>query len=267
MKKLLYLYLPLLAIIFVSSCKPDDEISYDGASYLHFNKGTSGNVFVVKNTGKTDYVINYGAIKPVAGSNQVKLIFDAANSTAVEGTDFQILNSTDDLSSGEVAGAFTIRALEANATQTAKKAVFKLQSSSVPNAVYDQTFTLYISLTCPISYFVGNFTNDVAWWWNPGGTFEVQQSSATELLVKDFWDVGIDMKLNFDPNTYVVTVPDQNTGYFVTSYNGYVFAKPSTDATKISSFNPCTRKMTLYINYYIPGVGSYGNQVEGFTGY
>ena len=45
-----------------------------------------------------------------------------------------------------------------------------------------------------------------------------------------------------------------------------IFAKPSTLAAEVSSFNPCTRKMTLYVNYFVPGLGTFGNKVEKFSG-
>jgi len=67
-------------------------------------------------------------------------------------------------------------------------------------------------------------------------------------------------------DSYVVTFAPQNTGYFVAQYNGYIWARMSTDATQVSSFNPCTRTMKVYVNYYIPNVGSYGNKEEVFTG-
>jgi hypothetical protein len=124
-----------------------------------------------------------------------------------------------------------------------------------------------MSLTCPVSFFVGSFKNTETWWGTPNAVYDIVQSTtANQLLVKDFWDIGTDMVLNYNPDTYVVTVPDQNTGYFVAQYNGYIWARPSTDATQISTFNPCTRVMTLYVNYYIPGVGSYGNKIEKFIG-
>lgn len=267
MKKIVYfVFLIILSITAVSCSDPEPDI-YVGDSLLNFNKGTSTNAFVVSGTGYSDNLISYGTIKPVTGTHQVKLVLDQANSTAVQGVDFQILNSSDELVSGEVGGNFTIRILEAAATQVPKVAVFKLESGSLSKAIFDQTFTMNMSLTCPISGFVGDFTNTQSWWYSPGGVFTVEESTtANQLLVKDFWDAGIDLVLNYNPDTFVVTIPQQNTGYFVSTYNGYIWARPSTDASQVSSFNPCTRVITLYINYYIPNVGSYGNKIEAFTG-
>lgn len=268
MKNIFYL---LLGCLFFFACKDPDADIYEGDTMLNFNKGVNGNGFVLNSQTYSDYKISYGSLKAVQSNHSVKLVFDASNSTAVQGTDFEILNNaTDDLSAGETGGEFTIRIYKAPAVQSGKTAVFKLQSASLMNAGFDQTYTLNMSLTCPVSSFVGNFTNTATWWNSgPGGAYEIVENPAVanQLLVKDFWDVGIDLVLNYNPTTYVVSVPDQNTGYFVSQYNGYIFAKPSTDATQISIFNPCTRQMTLYINYYIPSVGSYGNQTEKFVGF
>ncbi|TXF76230.1 hypothetical protein [Chryseobacterium sp.] len=271
MKNLILATLSLFLTLSISSCSEADREAdfYKGDAFLNFNKGLDGNAFVVSGTGHLDYPISYGTVKPVTTSGQVKLVVDAANSTAVEGVDFQILNNaTDELTPGETGGTFTLRALEAAASQTPKTVTFKLQSSSFPNAIFDQKYTLNISLTCPLSSFLGtgSFSNTTSFWNTPGGIYEIEESTTpNQLLVKDFWDIGIDMVLNYNPSTFVVTIPDQDTGY---AYNAtaHIWAKPSTDVTQVSSFNPCTRKMTLYVYYYVPGVGSYGNKIESFSG-
>lgn len=265
LSKIIFLF---IAVLF-ASCKEEEEMYYDGDSFVQFNKGTSSSAFVVAGTNSLNYDINYGVLKGVEGSHQVKLVFDQSKSTAVLGTDFQIVNGTDEISNGETMGKFVVKLLETGAIQSGKKAVFRLESSSLPIAAFNNEFTLNVSLTCPISYFVGDFSNTATWWnAGPGGAYEIVENPAVanQLLVKDFWDFGIDLVLNYNPTTYVVSVPDQNTGAFVAQYNGYIYAKPSTDATQVSTFNPCTRQMTLYINYYIQGVGSYGNQTEKFSG-
>lgn len=266
MKKILKLF-PILLIlsIVVWACREDNP-EYKGSPYLHFNNGTSKSEIIFKGADHKDIKITYGSIKAVTGANQVKLVLDTQKSTAVEGVDFQILKNPDDLAAGEVSGEFTVRLLEAGATQAPKKAVFKLQSTTIENAVFDQEYTLTISLTCPVAGFYGSFTNTDAWWNNPGGTFDIVASSVpNQMLVKDFWDLGKDLVFNYNPETFVVTLPDQNTGYLY-SANNYIWAKQATDATKISTFNPCTRVLTLNVNYYVPNVGGWGNQVEKFTG-
>lgn len=270
MKKIFFL---LLACMLAFSCKEAEADIYKGESYLNFNKGVSSNAFVLNSQTYNDVKISYGTVKAVQEPHQVKLVFQSSGSTAVQGTDFEILNNaTDNLTAGEVGGEFTIRIYKASATQAGKTAMFKLQSD-LPNAGFDQTYTLNMSLTCPVSSFVGVFNNTTNWWYdNPGGQFLIQESTATanQLLIKDFYDVGRDLVLNYNPTTFVVSVPDQYTGskYGAAPYAGVeIWARPSTDPSQISSFNPCTRVLTLYANYYLKGTNAgFGNQKEVFTG-
>ena len=267
MKKIFKL-LPMLFIlsIVVWSCR-DENPEYNGKPYVHFNKATAASEIIMKGAVSKEIKISYGSVKAVTGSNQVKLVLDTQKSNMVEGVDFVYVKNIDDLNEGEVSGEFTVKLLESGATQTPKTAVFKLQSTTIDNAVFNQEYTLTVSLTCPVSGFYGEFTNTASWWNNPGGSFDiVAGTSPNQMLVKDFWDLGKDLVFNYNPETFVVTIPDQNTGYFSSANNGYVWCKQSTDATKISKFNPCTRQLTLYVNYYIPNVGGWGNQTETFVG-
>jgi len=125
-----------------------------------------------------------------------------------------------------------------------------------------------MSLTCPISNFVGVFDNTETWWYdNPGAQFSIVESTTNpnQLIVEDFFDAGYDLVLNYNPTTFVVSVPEgQETGFIHPSY-GMIKVKASTDAALVSSFNPCTRKLTVYMNYYVPA-GTFGNQKEVFQG-
>ncbi|MBB4806576.1 hypothetical protein HNP38_001872 [Chryseobacterium defluvii] len=265
MKKILFL---LIGCLMFFACREAEADNYEGDSMLNFNKGVAGNGFVLNSQTYSDYKISYGSIKAVEGSHQVKLVFDATQSTAVLGTDFDILDDTDDLGAGETGGEFTIRIYKAPATQDGKTATFKLQSGSLPNAGFDQTYKLNMSLTCPIANFVGIFDNTETWWYNaPGGQFEIKEnpSVANQLIIDDFFDVGYDLILNYNPTTFAVSVPEgQETGYIHPSY-GMIKVKSSTDGALVSSFNPCTRKLTVYMNYYVPA-GTFGNQKEVFQG-
>ncbi len=267
MKNIVLFIFSLFIGLSLTSCSSDDNDLYNGEPLVNFNAGTKKSVFVVAGSGPVDTKIKYGVVRPVSGIHQVKLVYDAANSTALPGVDFVIVTPTDELSNGETNGEFTIKALETNAVQSGKVAVFKLESATLKNAGFDQIYTVTIALTCPIANFTGAFANTEGWWYDaPGEVFDIELSSVpNQLLVKDFWDFGKDLVLNYNPVTFVISIPEQDTG---TAYSptANIFAKPSTLATEVSSFNPCTRKMTLYVNYFVPGLGTFGNKVEKFSG-
>ncbi len=269
MKNIFRFLFAIALTIGLASCSDSDRQLYDGPPLINFNNGTSSNVFIKTGETQVDKSIQYGTIRPVSGNHQVSLVFDAANSTAVEGVDFQIIKGVDEISNGGTNGNFIVRILETGAVQAGKTAVFKIQSSTIKNAGFNNLYTMKIALTCPITDFVGAFENKGWHYNNVPMVFNVEESTtANQLLVKGFWDDGSDMIINYDPVTYIVQFPSQYAGW---DYQGNpaqpVFARASTDASKVSSFNPCTRLMTLHVNYWVPALnGGFGNQIEEFTG-
>lgn len=151
--------LPLFALVFLIGCDKDKgEVAYEGDALLNFSFTTS-QVFVLEGTGYSDVEISYGVVKPVAGNHTVTLVPDVENSTAVQGVDYEIVDATDELSNGETVSTFTVRFLESGATLAGKDAVFKVQSSTLPNAVFNTTHTVTVKITCPVepTKFVGSY--------------------------------------------------------------------------------------------------------------
>ncbi len=222
-------------------------------------------VFVFAETGFTDATVDFGTTTPVSGSHTVSLVVDTANSTAVEGTDFTIVNPTVELADGESTGQFQVKFLESGAVQEGKIVVFKLQSATLDNAVFSQSYKVTVSLTCPIETFLGDFAATT--WWLGDSTHTISATDvANQFQVEDFWQDNADapnLILNYNPSTFAITFPEQNTGYEY-SAGKFIYAKQSTTIT--SSFNPCTREMHVGIFYYVPGVGSFGDKDEFFSG-
>jgi len=274
MKKIFSLFSLLLIFLSISSCK-DEEIYYEGDPYVHFLKD-KGEAFVFADQTYRDVDVEFGTVQTVSGNPDVKIIYDPVNSTAVEGVDFQILNGGSGVvPDGQAIGKFTIRILKATATQAGKVANFKIKSSVYGNNLDYQSYSLRMSLTCSDAVFIGTgkFVNNVAWWTgNTSAVYDVvkgaQVDGNEQLLVKNFWDNGDDLKVYYNPTTFVVTLPDQFTGYTYNSggINAPVWARPATDGT-VSSYNPCTRRLTLRIYYYLKGTSYFlANDTEEFTG-
>lgn len=262
MKTINYLY--ILLFCFIVSCT-NDEIHYEGESYLHFVTAGSDQL-VDQGSGHKDVEVKYGTISQVSGDNEVKLVLDPS-STAKEGVDFQFFKGTDN-PSGKVNGTFTVRLLESGASSVAKTAIFKLQSNTIKNAIINyQTYTMNMSLKCAATLMNANFKNTIAFWNDEGVNYDIVQSSANnQLRIKNFLGPNTDYVLNYNPDTYVITVPDQYTGNNY-STGAQIWVKPSTDATQVSFFNPCTKTLTVYGYYYIKGTTlAYGNGKEVFVG-
>lgn len=252
----------------INSCRSDGEMAYTGDSLLIFTAPqNSADVLVLSGAGSSTYNVPFGIVKQSGSDHDVTLVIDQQKSTAKEGVDYTIAKKTVTLKAGDVAGDFPVKLLESGAVQTGKKIVFTVSSPTLKNASFNQDFTINVSLACPISSFVGSFVNTEAWFYDPGETFDIEEDTVpNQLRIVGFMDDGSDFVLKYNPETFVVTFDTQSTGYFYGQYNAFILIRPATDTTKISSFNPCTRKLTLYMDYWMNGVGGWPNESEVFVG-
>lgn len=273
MKKFAFLILAFITI-FLNSCK-DEPTVYEGDPYLHFNKDVRGEAIVKSGTGSTTVNIEFGTTNPLSAPAQVKLVVDKTVSTAIEGTDFQIVNQDLTVAAGQNTAQFQVKLLEATATVEPKLIVFRLQSASVANTTFAQTYTLTYNKACPASAFIGNgiFKNTVANYNAPNTNYTIQDLGVTgsvgTLKILGFRNMGGDLTLNYNPNTYEITVPDQYMEY--DSNGGQEWVKKASDGSK-SSFNACTRTLKLRVEYYVKNpvtgsaIGSFGDYDELFVG-
>lgn len=272
MKNIFKFFSLLLVALLIVGCSREDEKVYDGDKQLHFLDKNEVDEFVLLNTNSKDVSIPYGTMGPVTGNHTVKLVVDAANSTAVEGTDFTIVKGTDELSNGENGGEFEVRINEP-AFGTAKKVVFKISSTTLPNAVYNQSYVLNWKLQCMFSDLIGSSVFENTGWWLDGGSqsviFELDNATnPTKIFVRNFFEPGLDLTLSYDAATSAITVDDQFTG-MVYTYQGtprqvWVRQRPSTSNT--ADF--CNRELKLETQYYLKDTTAAftGDTSETFVG-
>ena len=253
----------LLTSVIISCSKDDADPISDSAALLQFNQD-SAEVSVPVGSAFVDYTLDYRVINKSATDATVTLTVDAANTNAVEGTDYIIVNQTDVLEAGTLTGTFKIKLLEVSATQTGKAITFKINSPTLTNATVNQSFLLNISLVCEITSFVGSF-NYVGWWDGTGIYNIIESPAPNQLLIKNFLKGGIDLKVNYDANHIITFVPQTSSVEYPTT-GKYYTVRMSEDVNKISTFNPCTREMTLYVNWYVPTYSQIGEKIEKFTG-
>ncbi|WP_283421020.1 hypothetical protein [Chryseobacterium profundimaris] len=246
MKKIAFLILASF-IFLLNSCKDEAEV-YDGQAYLHFNKGTTGEAVVRQNTGSTTVSIDFGTIQSLSGTSQVKLVVDKTVSTAVEGTDFQILNPEVTVNAGQIGGQFQVKLLEATATVEPKVIVFKLQSASIPNATFDQTYILRYTKACEFSItpFSGTYTVVKDTWqdYQPGETVILQQGplpNQFKILANNNPYIS-----NFSTAYMLVTVNTDGT-IAVASNEAFVYEPPTgpLNVTGSGTVNFCTGAINI----------------------
>ena len=264
MKKLLsLLQVILLTSVLISCSKDDGDPIADSDALLQFNQD-SADVSVPIGSAYVDYIIEYRTVNKTSTDAMVSLTVDAANTNAIDGTDYIIVNQTDVLEAGSLTGSFKIKLLEVGATQTGKSITFKINSPTLTSADVNQSFHLNISLVCEITSFVGSF--NYVGWWDATGVYNIIESPVqNELLIKNWLKAGIDLKVSYDANHIITFVPQSSSVTYPTT-NKYYTVRMSEDLDKISSFDPCTREMKLYVNWYVPGFAEMGDKTETFTG-
>lgn len=165
MKNIKILILSLLAVIAVS-CNGNDDgtMAYSGGQNdLAFSFGESQNIVILPDAGTFTDKVYFGTYRNVSQDHSVKLVFDAENSTAVEGVDFDIVESTKTLQSGTALNFFEVIVYEAPANTLGKLAVFKLECATLDLSTVKIQRNVMISLGCPLdlSTFPLKYTVDV----------------------------------------------------------------------------------------------------------
>lgn len=123
---------------------------------------------------------------------------------------------------------------------------------------------------CPIilDEFEGDFSSNT-WWAGPGVNYVFAGEGENVLVIENFFGDDAqnpDFVFTFDPeDNNNITFAARNTGFYSNANGGYVWARMSTVASNVSSIDACTGKINVWIEYYIPNVGSWGPQLEVFT--
>jgi len=162
MKKLKILSLLLLSLVFSNCSESDGQVEYKGDNALFFNNNGQPKRVILD--GSVDFVttsLEFATVKAPASSYQVKLVYDAENSTALPGVDFDVVNDVVTVEAGVLYGAFEVKFYEATAVALGKKAIFTLESDDVNNASFDNKMEVNISLSCQLDLETFPLTYDV----------------------------------------------------------------------------------------------------------
>lgn len=268
MKKI-FLLLVSFSLLTFMSCSDDDRGQKTASEQVMMFPEPTKSIFAFDGTEGTEDIVVFGTVRPVSGNHTVNLVFDAENSTMVEGVDFDIIQGSSQMNNGSILGEFKVFYYTNSATEEGKRAVFTLESSTLNSAMFKDTYSVRVSFACPMDNFFGIFQANT--WWLGSTVHEIVESGDVEnqLKVIGFWEDNLtdpDLIINYNPITFTASiVGEQDTGYYHATYGNNIFARASTGGG-VSTLNPCTRELRIVINYYIPGVGSFGDQIEVFIG-
>ena len=249
MKKLIYLFLAIISVT-IYGCREND-VQYSGKPLLHFSENTSSSASVTKGGGNVTVPVTVGSIIPVNGDQNFQLVVDTEKSTAKEGVDFVLVNNgTGTISSGKTTGVANVTLLESGATLAGKKVVFKIKSSTLENAIFDDTYTLNIQLACPYSQntFIGNYKVLVDDWadYKVGDMVPVKAgSNPNEIRIMATNNTSLD---NSATAYMIVNIKSDGTAT-VTSNEPFKYGSSSFPVTGSGTVDLCSGNIDLVVNY------------------
>jgi hypothetical protein len=262
MNKILKFFLVVAFGFAIVACKYDDEPIYEGDNFVSF-AATSSEATVVKGSTSREVTIPYTTLSEAKANTEVKISVDINNSTAVEGTDFKIINATDNLPAGQKVGNFRIQLLESGATQTPKVIAFKISSPTVSTAIFNQTHTLEYSLECPfnMSLFTGTYKVVTDTWedYSQGALITVQPGPAAN----QFKILSTNNPYISNPSTSYMLVTVQNNGNVtVASNQPFIYDAPtgSMSVTGTGTVNFCTGGINISALTFAGAAGTASGQ-------
>lgn len=261
----------MMSIFLLSSCDKNDDVVFDGAPLLQFSK-ENGKQTVGIGEISSEAIIEFGTQNAENSSNEVKLVYDAAKSTAVPGVDFILVNDgIETLAPGVSYGQFKVKILESGASPIPKVAVFHLSSNSLVSASFNQEFALTMSLKCSIDYFLGaNGTFNYDGYFYDPAQYQIIKDPTKPFTMRivDFLDVGVDFVFTYDDDTRVITFAEQDTGQLYQGSTPITVMMPVGSAGDVgpSTLDACGRTATINMRFAVGALGSFGNHAETFTG-
>lgn len=162
MKKLKILSLLLVSFVFANCDMSDGQKAYEGENVVFFNTSEPTDRIVLSGSGDDVIAsIPFGTVAAASESYQVSLVFDAENSTAEPGVDFEIVSDVVTVEPGVTTGSFDVKYFQTPAVAEGKVAVFKLVSSSIESAIFKNAYTVTIALSCQVDLVNFPLTYDV----------------------------------------------------------------------------------------------------------
>lgn len=171
MKKIILSLFVLSSFVFTSCDHDTGDVKFNGDSLLHFPGESQSIAFVLTTDESKVFDVPFGVVKRVSGTHTVSLVVDAENSDAVQGVDYEIVNNSVQLTDGDILSNFEIRVFGAPITEEGKIVRFKLQSETLPTAIFRDTYTLILKEECSTNFtlWFGNLNiEDVGYGITPG---------------------------------------------------------------------------------------------------
>lgn len=222
---------------------------------------------------------------PLDASKTIDLVLEASNVVDYDRTyQVAILESETDanpatysfpstftIPAGSYTGVLVVSGVDGGLVDANVKKLTLIVSGFAENESFD-TDKVVVNVVefCPVilDEFLGGFSSTT--FWNGENVNEVVEGTEPNtLVIEDFFTDDVDnpgFTFTYDPdNNNNIVFEERSTGYFSAANNGFIWIRMSTNSANVSSVDACTGRIGIWVNYYIPGVGSYGDQNEVFV--
>ncbi|MDR3273506.1 MAG: hypothetical protein LBT29_08510 [Flavobacteriaceae bacterium] len=253
----------LLSIAFVAlaSCDKTYDETFVNSGSPNVVKFESAGDNVYLEPGDTPvYEFYASTLRNVSGDQPVELVFDAEQSTAVLGEDFEIVNNHATIPNGKFKAdvPFSIKLIGDKAITEGKTVIFTIKSELKP-AIFSNPFTLNLVLYCaPSEYLEGWGEIDSEFFEETWDQEVVVDEDAKTITLKEPYVGGYDLVFTYN-DKFVISGPVQPIGYVHPSY-GMISAEPQSG----SIADPCGRKINLKLKFTVTA-GSFGTFEEVIT--
>lgn len=262
MKKLFILLISVASFV---SCSDPDGVTYnDNLTYLAFEKASYDLPVLVNSSSTVDVKFVASSKSNVARTYNLSVVTEESNANPLTYS----VPATVTIPANEYIGTVTITGTDNNLLDLViKKLVIEVSGLNAKESTDTQKITVNVFEVCPLVMedFVGAF-NGSLYFFNDG-TFDIIEGTASNTLeIVDFFPSATapNWVLTYDADNNI-TFADRNTGFFSTVNGGFVWVRMSAATLGTSKIDPCTNKITLLVQYYIPNVGNYPNAQEVFT--
>jgi hypothetical protein len=266
MKKILIL---LLSIVSFVGCSDVEGVIYDGGQSFVSFESTSYDLPVAVNSASTvDVKIVASTLSATERTYNLSVVEGESNANPLTYS----IPSTITIPANSYFGVATITGEDNDLLDfVIKKLVIEVAGFSSAESSDTKKLTINIFEVCPlvIDDFVGYF--DATTFWLGSTEHEVVEGSTDNTLqLLGFWEDNADLPnfvIKYDDDNNV-TFLEQSTGYYYNdgTYQGMVYARMSPVVANVSKIDPCTNKMSIWVNYYIPAAGvGFGDKLEVFT--
>jgi hypothetical protein len=263
MKKLILILGVFAALV---GCSADEQATYqDSQAFIGFISSSVDLKVPINSSSSVDLVLRASNKSSVARTYNVSLI--AAETDANIAT--YSFPATFTIPAGSYTGNLTITGTDNNLIDSRIRKITLQISGFGANESFDNNKAVINMVEfCAVNpvTFSGNFSSNTWWIGGPSVNQVVAGSAANTLSIKGFFSDNAarpDFNITYNPNNNNrVTFTEVFTGYTVA--NGPIWARMSTNAANVSSVDACTGRVNLWVNYFIPNVGSYGDKNEIF---